>query len=163
STPSWLPPALSLLLIGWGANQFASLLVFYQEAYGFSQLTVTSMLGIYVGGLIPALLVGGKVSDRLGRKRASIVALLTATIASVVTACGAWSAFFIFAGRLLAGVATGVAMAATSSWVKELSQAPWDQRSGDGAGARRASLFTAGGVWLGPVVSGLLASFAPAP
>lgn len=160
---TWLPPALSLLLVGWGANQFASMLAFYQDTYGFSQLSVTSMLGIYVGGLIPALLFGGRLSDRLGRKRAGVAALLITVVASLIMILGAWSGPMLYLGRLLAGVATGVAMAATSSWVKELSQAPWNPNDADGAGARRASLFTAAGFWLGPVVSGVIANFAPSP
>lgn len=163
SSTTWLPPALSLLLVGWGANQFASMLAFYQDAYGYTQLTVTSMLGIYVAGLLPALLIGGRFSDRLGRRKTSVVALLTTIIASVLMIGGVWAGSFIFLGRLLAGVATGLAMAATSSWVKEFSQAPWNPNTPVGAGARRASLFTAGGFWLGPVSSGLLANFAPAP
>lgn len=76
SSKTWVSAALALLLVGWGANQFASLLPFYQGAYGFSQLSVNSMLGVYVAGLIPALLVGGRFSDRLGRKGASVLALL---------------------------------------------------------------------------------------
>ena len=163
SSKTWVSAALALLLVGWGANQFASLLPFYQGAYGFSQLSVNSMLGVYVAGLIPALLVGGRFSDRLGRKGASVLALLLTMVASATMIIGASSELMLYVGRLLAGVATGVAMAATSSWVKELSQPPWNTQAAEGSGARRASLFTAAGFLMGPVVSGVIANFAPAP
>ncbi|MFC0581586.1 MFS transporter [Micrococcoides hystricis] len=163
TTAHWFPVASALLLVGWGANQFASLLAFYQQQHGFSQLAVTSMLGIYVAGLIPALLLGGRLSDALGRKPATFAALAMTVVASGAMVFGPWAPTMLFVGRFLAGIATGVAMAAGSSWVKELSQPPWDERAGHNSGARRASLFTTAGFWLGPVVSGLLANYAPAP
>lgn len=162
-TRFWLPVALGLMLVGWGANQFASMLAFYQESYGFSQIEVTSMLGIYVAGLIPALLLGGRISDRFGRKGTTVAALLITVIASVAMIGGIYSPILIYLGRFLAGVATGAAMAAATAWVKELSQGVWDPHATPGAGARRASLFTTAGFWLGPVASGLIANFAPWP
>lgn len=167
TTPSqvrlWMPVALSLLLVGWGANQFASLLAFYREAHGFSAITVTSILGIYVAGLIPALLLGGPYSDARGRRRVTLMALGLSLVASIIMTFGILAAWPLFLGRFLAGVATGLAMAATTSWVKELSQAPYSPNAPHGIGARRASLAAAGGFWLGPVVSGLMANFLPLP
>lgn len=159
----WLPVAIALTLVGWGANQFASMLVFYREDYGFSQLEVTSMLGIYVAGLIPALLFGGRISDRIGRKSTTVVALLVTVAASSAMMFGALWALPIYLGRLLAGVATGAAMAAGTSWIKELSPATSNPAVSNGSGARRASLFTTAGFCLGPIASGMIANFAPLP
>lgn len=149
-------------MIGWGANQFASLLAVYRQHHGLSELAVTAVLGVYVAGLIPALLRGGRISDQRGRKTITLVAVGISIVASLLMVGGAWIAALLFVGRFLAGIATGLAMAATTSWVKELSQTPYDTAV-VGTGARRASLLTAAGFWLGPVVSGLLATFAPAP
>ena len=159
----WLPASLSLLLAGWGANQFASMLAFYRQEQGFSELAVTSMLGIYVAGLIPALLLGGPFSDRTGRRKITVVAVGLSALASVVMMFGIFHPLPLFAGRLVAGVATGLAMAASTSWVKELSQPPWDTQAVPGVGARRASLLATAGFWLGPVAAGLMANWAPAP
>ncbi|GER22921.1 MFS transporter [Zafaria cholistanensis] len=159
----WLPAGLSLTLVGWGANQFASLLAMYRQEYGFSELAVTGMLGIYVAGLVPALLLGGPFSDAAGRKPVALGGIALSVVASAAMLFGTLSPVPLFAGRLLAGIATGMAMAATTSWIKELSQAPWEGHAQIGAGARRASLFSAGGFWLGPVAAGLLANWAPAP
>nr|WP_255727196.1 MULTISPECIES: MFS transporter [unclassified Nesterenkonia] len=149
-------------MIGWGANQFASMLSFYQSSYGISRLSVTLMLSIYIVGLLPALLLGGSWSDRSGRKWITLAALILAMLGSVAMIIGAWLPPWIFLGRLLSGVATGIAMAATTSWIKELSLPPWDPAASVSSGARRASLFITGGFCIGPVVSGILATYAPA-
>ena len=60
---AWLPVALTMFAIGWGANQFVSLLVAYREASGLSVATVDALVGAYALGLIPALLVLGPISD----------------------------------------------------------------------------------------------------
>ena len=159
----WFPAALSLMMVGWGANQFVSLLVYYRQQHGFSELLVTSMLGIYVLGLVPALLLGGRYSDRTGRKHVTLFAVVLSMAANIAMMGSVFGAAPLFAGRLMAGVATGLAMAAATSWIKELSQVPWETGAGAGAGARRASLFTSAGFWFGPVVGGLLAANAPAP
>ncbi len=93
----------------------------------------------------------------------TIFAVSLSMAASVVMMGAVFGAAPLFIGRLMAGTATGLAMAAATSWVKELSQAPWDLKSVPGSGARRASLLTAAGFWLGPVTGGLLAAWAPAP
>lgn len=159
----WFPAALALMMVGWGANQFVSLLVFYRQEHGFSEVMVTSMLGIYVLGLVPALLAGGRHSDQAGRKRLTLHAVALSMAANVAMMGSVFGSIPLFTGRFMAGIATGLAMAAATSWVKELSQAPWDLNSAPGSGARRASLLTSAGFWLGPVVGGLLANNAPAP
>lgn len=159
----WFPAALSLLLVGWGANQYVALLVHYRQEHGFSEVLVTSLLGIYVLGLVPALLLGGRASDLRGRKRLTMVAVLISIAASLALMLSHLGPLPLFAGRLLAGTATGLGMAAATSWVKELSQAPWDPTSAAGSGARRASLLTSTGFCLGPVAGGLLVAWAPMP
>lgn len=158
----WVAAALSILMVGWGANQFASLLALYRQEHGISELSVTAMLGIYVVGLVPALLKGGSLSDQRGRHGLTVFALVLTIVASVLMIIGSVWIPLIFVGRFVAGVATGLAMAATTSWVKELSQLPYDD-AGLGSGARRASFFSAGGFWSGPVVAGLLAATVPFP
>lgn len=159
----WFPAALSLMMVGWGANQYVSLLVHYREEHGFSEVLVTSLLGVYVLSLVPALLLGGRYSDRTGRKRLAILAVVLSMAASIALMGLAFGPVPLIIGRLLAGTATGLAMAAATSWVKELSQLPWDASSVPGSGARRASLLTSAGFWLGPVTGGMLVAWAPVP
>jgi hypothetical protein len=161
SPRAWLPVALTMFAIGWGANQFVSLLVAYRERSGLSVGTVDALVGAYALGLIPALLVLGPVSDRSGRApvlRGAAVVSLAAT--AVLMVGDLWA---LYAGRLLAGIASGAAFAAGSAWVEELSALPWDPGAPVGSGARRAAMSLTAGFGLGPVVAGLLAQWAPAP
>jgi hypothetical protein len=154
-----VPVALTMFAIGWGANQFVSLLVAYRERSGLSVGTVDALVGAYALGLIPALLVLGPVSDRSGR--APVLrgaALLSLAATAVLMVDSLWA---LYAGRLLAGVASGAAFAAGSAWVEELSAADPDAPAG--SGARRAAMSLTAGFGLGPVVAGLLAQWAPAP
>src|SRR4051794_36995934 len=148
-----------MFAIGWGANQFVSLLVAYRDRSGLSVGTVDALVGAYALGLIPALLVLGPVSDRSGRApvlRGAALVSLAAT--AVLMVADLWA---LYAGRLLAGVASGAAFAAGSAWVEELSAADPDVPAG--SGARRAAMALTAGFGLGPVVAGLLAQWAPAP
>ncbi|RBY96550.1 MFS transporter [Blastococcus sp. TF02-8] len=158
---AWLPVALTMFAIGWGANQFVSLLVAYRDRSGFSVSTVDALVGFYALGLIPALLVLGPVSDRRGRTPVLRVAALVSLLATAVLMVGdLWA---LYAGRFLAGLASGAAFAAGSAWVEELSTARWDPSAREGSGARRAAMSLTAGFCLGPVVAGLLAQWAPAP
>ena len=68
STRAWFPVAGSMIAVAWGGNEFTPLLVMYRETSNFSQVTVNGLLAAYVVGIIPALLIGGPLSDLLGRR-----------------------------------------------------------------------------------------------
>src|SRR4051812_32981743 len=159
STRAWVPVAAAMFAIGWGANQFVSVLVAYREHSGLSVGTVDALVGAYAVGLIPALLVLGPVSDRSGRAPVlRIAAVVSLAATAVLMVGGLWA---LFAGRLLAGLASGAAFAAGSAWVEELSAL--DPGVPPGSGARRGAWSLTAGFGLGPVVAGLLAQWAPAP
>src|SRR5690242_16805910 len=63
----WLRVAAAVAVIGWGANQFTPLLLLYRPLMGLTAAMVEAMFGMYAIGLIPGLLVAGRVSDRIGR------------------------------------------------------------------------------------------------
>ena len=44
------------------------LLLVYQERLGLSPEVLTALFGCYAAGLVPALLLAGQLSDRLGRR-----------------------------------------------------------------------------------------------
>ena len=155
-TRAWLPVGLALFAVGWGGNQFTPLMVLYQHAAGFSTGVVDVLLGAYVLGIVPGMLVGGPLSDRWGRRPLMLAAPPLAAAGSAVLALGAvggTSAPLLFAGRVLAGLALGVAMAVGSTWIAELSA--------DGSGAGRSALSLTSGFLLGPAVAGVLAQTAP--
>ncbi|MFI9081476.1 MFS transporter [Streptomyces sioyaensis] len=155
---AWLQAALGMFVVGWGANQFAPLLLAYREQSHLTQASVSAMFGVYVVGLIPALLVAARISDRLGRRRVMRPVLVGSLLSSVVLIAGVHHTWALFIGRLLAGVASGAAFGPGSAWIKELSvEGP------AGCGSRRATVALSAGFGGGPLVAGLLAQWLPAP
>ncbi|MCP2340479.1 MFS transporter [Actinomadura rupiterrae] len=159
----WRVVAAGMFCCGWAGNQFTPLLVMYRRVGGYSPLTVDAMLGAYVLGLVPGLLIGGPASDRYGRRPLMLGGTALSAVACAVLAAGPLGVGPIFLGRMLTGVAVGVAMAVGTSWVKELSGAPFEPDASPGAGARRASLALTAGFAMGAGVAGALAQWAPAP
>ena len=163
-TPNaWRGVGSASAVIAWGGNQFTPLLVMYRHDRGLSLVTVDLMLAAYVVGIVPALLIGGPLSDRYGRRRLFLPAPFIAMAASALLAVGASVPAMLFAGRIVSGVAIGLAMAVGTSWIKELSCPPLDPQADDGVGARRASLSLTAGFLLGAGVAGALAQWAPWP
>ena len=158
---AWLPAAAATFAIAWGGNEFTPLLQMYRQSDGFSAVTVDTLLFAYVLGIVPALLVGGPLSDRLGRRPLMLPAPLLAAAGSLVLALGDGSVQVLMAGRVLGGIALGIAMAVGGSWIEELSSPPWGD--GGGAGVRRAAMSLTGGFGVGAAVAGVLAQWGPMP
>lgn len=158
----WRGPAVAVCAVGWGANQFAALLPFYRLHLGASLAVVQATFGLYAVGLVPGLLLGGPLSDRHGRRVVVRTALPISFVASVVLMLGAHGAGWLFAGRLVAGLASGTAFSAGAAWLKELSSAPFDAAL-PGSGARRATVAMTTGFGAGPLAAGLIAQWGPMP
>ncbi|AGF73684.1 MFS transporter [Corynebacterium halotolerans] len=154
----WLRVGLGMFIIAFGANIFAPLLPAYRLGAGLSQSQVTFLLAIYVAGLIPALLIGGPLSDLHGRRAIMRPALVASAVGSLVLSAGiTGSVAVLSAGRFIAGAAIGLVMAAGAAWLKELSTGPAH------LGARRATVALSVGFGLGPLISGLIAELLPHP
>jgi MFS family permease len=158
-TAPWLAVGGSMFAIAWGGNEFTPLLVMYRDVSDFSAVTVDVLLGAYVLGIVPALLVGGPLSDRYGRRRLMLPAAPLSLVGSLVLAFFAQSPLGLSVGRVLCGLALGLVMAVGTTWIKELSAAEPDA----GAGARRASLALTLGFLVGAGVAGVLAQWGPRP
>lgn len=159
----WIAVAAAAFCIGWGGNQFTPLLIAYAQHSGYTQVDVDVLLGAYVLGLIPGLLVASTLSDRHGRRPVMAVGVVSSAIGSVILAAGdLWGFPALFTGRLLSGAAVGIAMAVGSAWITELSRAPYDHAA-PGSGARRASICLSLGLGVGPLCAGLLTEYAPLP
>lgn len=154
----WFRVALGMFSIGFGANLFAPLLPSYRVIDDLSQSQVTWLLGVYVLGLVPALIIGGPLSDVRGRRAIVRPALVTIFIGSIVLAAGMTGSFIILSvGRFIVGAAVGLMMAAGAAWLKELSP------GSDSQGARRATAALSAGFGSGPLVSGAIAQWFPHP
>jgi MFS family permease len=155
--PQWFRAALALFAVGWGANQFAALLPVYRIEDGATDAEVTLLFGAYAVGLVPALLLVAPVSDRIGRRRVLRPVLVLSFVATTVLMVGGSNLGLLLVGRLLAGIASGAAFAPGTAWVKELTTGP------AGTGARRAAIALSAGFGTGPLVSGIVAEWAPSP
>ena len=154
--------AFAVAVIGWGANQFTPLLLLYRPLMGLTAAVVEAMFGMYAIGLIPGLLVAGRVSDRIGRRPVVECAVLLSVVAGVVLILGPHGVAWLFAGRVIMGVASGCGFSAGAAWIKELSGPPY-ATAHPTAGARRAGVAMTLGFGLGPLVAGVLAQWAPLP
>lgn len=158
---SWIPVALTILAVAWGGNEFTPLLIMYREVSDFSTLTVNVLLGAYIMGIVPALMVGGRLSDRIGRKPVLLPAAPISALGSAIMALLPGSVLALGAGRILCGIALGLVMAVGSTWIKELGDAVGDSRPG--AAARRSANPLTGGFLAGATVAGALAQWSPWP
>ncbi|MFF1545797.1 MFS transporter [Streptomyces sp. NPDC058291] len=136
---------------------FASLLQVYRGS--LSGFQVNALFGAYALGLVPALLVMARVSDRLGRRRVLLAALLLCALGSAVILFSGGAFGTILAGRILVGVSAGSAFGPGTAWIKELS----DTGEPAGAGARRSALALTAGFAVGPLLSGVIVQWLPSP
>ncbi|MFG1694213.1 MFS transporter [Nonomuraea sp. NPDC049309] len=149
--------AYAMLVLLTGTNLPTPLYRGYEERFGFSPLVVTLIFAVYAAVLIPSLLVAGPLADAVGRRTVLLPATAVAALGSLVFAL-AESTAWLFAARVLQGVAIGAASGALTALLSEL------EPTGD---RRRAALVStvaaAAGLGLGPVLAGLLAEYAPYP
>ncbi|MEU6833561.1 MFS transporter [Nocardia beijingensis] len=158
----WRGVAAAMFAIAWGGNEFTPLLVMYKND-GLAATIVDLLLFYYVLGIVPALLIGGPLSDRYGRRALLRPAPLIAAAGSLLLAFGSASVPLMSAGRVLCGIALGLAMAVGGSWLKELAQPPHGPELPAGTGARRSAMSLTAGFAVGACCAGVLAQWAPWP
>lgn len=160
---AWLMVALAVFIVAWGGNEFTPMMVFYRGEDVFSPVFVDALLAFYAVGIAIGLLVAGPLSDRYGRRVVMLPAPIVALIGSVLIAMGETSEPIIFTGRMLSGLALGMAMTAGGSWIKELSSPAFDPTAKPNSGAKRSAMAMTGGFAVGALIAGLLAQWGPIP
>jgi MFS family permease len=126
----------------------------YERAFGFSTLSLTLIYATYVAGTLAALFVAGRLSDQIGRRPIALLAIGTAAIADLLFVL-AEGAAFLFASRLMTGLAAGLSSGTAVAWLRELHGK--DERQNGLVRTVAANLF---GLGLGPLLCGLLAEAA---
>ncbi|QWC85247.1 MFS transporter [Nocardioidaceae bacterium] len=142
-----------LMATGWAANHVSALFPLYVETRGLSTMAIDSAFGVYALGLLPGLLAGGSVSDRIGRPRIVLPGACLAVLGTVVLALDA-GALSLVAGRFVVGLGAGLTFAAGTAWATDLAAR---------TGAVLAGVFLSAGFAVGPLVSGALGRWAPGP
>ena len=142
--------------VGVGRQQFTPLLVMYRQDGSLSDVAVDGLLFTYVLGIVPALLIGGPLSDRLGRRP-----LMFPGTGLRRPRFGAARARLPIAdpmslGRVFSGVALGPSMAVGGSWIAEISRR---EGAANRAATRATMSLTAG--FGGCRLAAVLAQWAP--
>lgn len=160
---AWLFVAFAVFSVAWGGNEATPMLVFYRQEAVFSDVFVDSLLVSYAVGIVAGLLICGPLSDRFGRKVVMLPSPAIALLGSVFIALGETTESVMFIGRILAGLAVGVAMSVGGSWIKELSTPTFEPGVAPSAGAKRATMSLTAGFGLGAGLAGVLAEWGPMP
>ncbi|MEV1053510.1 MFS transporter [Streptomyces sp. NPDC049887] len=152
------PAAAAVFAIGMAGTTLPTPLYgLYQEQIGFSELMVTVVFAVYAVAVITALLVAGNYSDVVGR-RPVLLAAMGFSAASACCFLLETGLPLLFAGRLLSGFAAGLLSGAATAAVIELAAPARRARA-----AFAATAANMGGLGCGPLLSGLLAEYAPWP
>lgn len=132
------------------------LLPIYEAEWKFAPSMLTFAFGVYALAMIVSLLVVGSLSDYIGR-RPVLIGALALELVSMGVFLLAPSIGWIVIGRVLQGLATGVASSTFGAAIVEL--APEGRKR---LGAVMSSLATTAGLGIGALFSGLVALAIPA-
>lgn len=125
----------------------------YQAEWGFSAITITVIFAVYAVAVLLSLLVFGSLSDHVGRRPVLVAALvLQAAVMAVFAFAGGVDALLV--GRVLQGLATGLAVGAIGAALVDLHAGHGPVANAAGAMAGTAS---------GALASALFVQLLPSP
>jgi MFS family permease len=129
----------------------------YRERFGFSELMITVIFATYAAGVIASLLLFGRLSDQIGRRRVLLPGLVFSALSAVcfLTANGLP---LLLAGRVLSGLSAGIFTGSATATLIDL--APAGRR---GRATLVAAMANMGALGTGPLLAGLLSQWAGSP
>jgi MFS family permease len=129
----------------------------YRQHFGFSELMITVIFATYAAGVIASLLLFGRLSDQIGRRRLLLPGLMLSALSAVcfLTASGLP---LLLAGRVLSGLSAGIFTGTATATLIDL--APGGRR---GRATLVASMANMGALGSGPLLAGLLSQWAGSP
>ncbi|MGW3008115.1 MFS transporter [Streptomyces sp. NPDC001219] len=152
------PAAAGVFAVGMAGTTLPTPLYgLYRAQLGFSELMVTVVFAVYALGVITVLLLAGNVSDEVGR-RPVLLCALGLSAASALCFLFEGGLPMLLLGRVLSGFAAGLFSGAATAAVLELARPGQEAHAGFAATAANM-----GGLGCGPLLSGLLAQYAPWP
>jgi len=129
----------------------------YREQFGFSELMITVIFATYAVGVIVSLVVFGRLSDQIGRRRMLLPALALSALSAVcfLTANGL---ALLLMGRVLSGLSAGIFTGTATATLIDL--APAGRR---GRATLVATMANMGALGSGPLLTGVLSQWAGSP
>lgn len=140
-----------------GSTIATPLYVIYKQQFGFSQITLTLIYAVYVIGNLTALLVFGRMSDEIGRRRTAVIAIGIAITGALVFLF-AHGVASLYVARVLSGLAIGIGAGTGTAWLAELIA---EQDRSRATVIATIANFT--GLGLGALIAGLLAEYVALP
>jgi MFS family permease len=148
---------LALAIVMLGTTLPTPLYGLYRERFGFSELMITVIFATYAAGVIASLLVFGRLSDQVGRRRVLLPGLALAALSAIAFLLADGLALLI-AGRVLSGLSAGIFTGTATATLLDL--APPERRA---RATLVATIATMGGLGCGPLLAGLLSQWAGSP
>ena len=133
------------------------LYVLYRGRLHFSELMITVIFATYAVGVIMALLLFGRLSDQLGRRRVLIPGLAFSALSAVAFLLSHGLGLLLL-GRLLSGLSAGIFTGTATAAIVDFAG---PQRRGQAT--LIASMANMGGLGCGPLLAGALSQWLGAP
>jgi MFS family permease len=157
----WFVTIAFFILMAFGTAPTA-LWPLFETQDNFGTTMVTVAFATMVVGAAASFMTFGHLSDRLGRRRIIVPALLVGLVGIIIMI--AWQSLAgLLVGRFVNGLGVGLMASTATAYLSDLYFAAHPDRRGSARPALIGTAANLGGLALGPVVAGLLAQFAPAP
>src|SRR3984885_8535799 len=114
--------ALGGLLFGYDTGVISSALLFVRTVFNLSTAGQSLVAGIVLVGAVLGAMMAGTLSDRFGRRPVILVTALVFVVGALLSAA-ATAVWMLVVGRLLIGVAIGVASMLTPLYLAEIAPA----------------------------------------
>lgn len=128
----------------------------YRMKFGFSVVMLTVIFATFAVGVIVALLLFGRLSDEIGRRRTLLPGLALSALSAVAFLL-AQGVGMLFVGRMLSGLSVGIFIGAATATLVDLAP------QARGRATLVATLVTIVGVGSGPVLAGVLSQYLGSP
>jgi MFS family permease len=129
----------------------------YRQRFGFSELMITVIFATYAAGVIASLLLFGRISDQIGRRRMLLPGLALAALSAVAFLIADGLPLLIV-GRVLSGLSAGIFTGTATATIVDLAAPERRARA-----TLVATIANMGGLGCGPLLAGVLAQWAGSP
>ena len=133
----------------------------YQHQQGFATFIITVIFAAFAAGVVIGLWLIGHISDTVGRRPMVLLGILAQIPAALIDIT--WDGVpGLLIARVISGVGVGAMTAAAAAYLAELRAAS-HHGSQERVVTAVITVANIGGLALGPLIGGFLATWAPAP